>query len=870
VPALAPRIGARLERSVGGLATNVNGRGTGVCLLATLIWLAGCGGGGAAEADADTLNDAGDVGFGETVNLADAVDDAALDTPETPDAEPEIQPDSDAAIEAETTPDIDVTPGCDSADPDACDDGDPCTEDLCVDAVCTSKQRDDVCRIGGSCYEDGTVAPGNKCLQCDLATAAGAWSLVDCADGDACTSDGCSTSSGCTHLPESGIPCDDGVACSKNDTCTGGVCKGSICGCIKAADCADLQAVAPPCSVVECSGGVCETVADLSQDDKPCDAGFFCEIASKCTGGVCGGGVPVDCSAFSQGPCRPGVCNPSKGCVTQVLPDGTSCSDGKLCTGSETCTAGVCEGLPLVCDDGNLCNGKESCDAASGCVAGQALVCDDGDMCNGKETCDPAKGCVAAVGFTCDDGNLCNGKETCDAQKGCQPGTALGCDDGNPCNGAEGCHPVQGCVAGSALKCSDGDACNGLETCQVGKGCVPGVALKCSDGNACNGVEGCDPVGGCKVGTPPACDDGDACNGKETCDAGAGCVAGTPVVCSDGNACNGVETCGAGGACQPGTAPVCNDLEPCNGVETCNPATGCVAGSPVVCTDGNPCNGLEFCDANGFCQKAAPPECAPYACGLGGCLTACGSVADCAAGAYCDTTDVDGDNVTDECVAKADNGSGCDSSDLCASGYCQSGTCCQAGICCQDATTCPVYEPSFDASQPFVVSDADTTVSQHDGVAQEVQFSKAAKLDQVLMRLSGPGGKALPVKLTATTGGPPGAVGAKVIGLADFIFDGPGDYTVAFAAQPDVGPGAKVWLALTGTAFSEPPCGPTGCNGPVVIWQGSNSGDPYPSGTTWLSNDGGTSFTSVPAIGDRSFQVRVRVHGCVDFRCATP
>ncbi|MEZ4268915.1 MAG: hypothetical protein R3F39_21370 [Myxococcota bacterium] len=846
-------------------------RGTSLWLLTAGLLLAGCGGSGA---DADAALDGADLGFGETTTLPDADADGAADLID--ESQPEIQPDTDtdddaqAEVEVETTVEVDATPECDSADPDACDDGDPCTVGTCDAGECTYAQRDDVCRIGGTCYEDETLAPGNKCLHCDVATAAGAWTLVNCSDGDPCTSDGCTTATGCSHVGETGIACDDGVACSKNDTCKGGVCKGSVCGCLVAADCAELQEVAPPCTIVACNGGICETVADPTQDDKPCDGGFFCEIGSKCAGGVCGGGVPVDCSAFSQGPCRPGVCNPSKGCVTQVLADGTSCSDGKLCTGSETCESGVCQGSPLNCDDGNLCNGAETCDPATGCVAGKALVCDDGDMCNGKETCDPVKGCVAAVGFTCDDGNLCNGKETCDAQKGCQAGTPLACDDANPCNGAESCHPVLGCVAGAALKCTDGDVCNGLETCQAGKGCVPGVSLACSDGDACNGVEGCDPVSGCKPGQAPVCDDGEPCNGKETCDKAAGCVAGAPVVCTDGNACNGVETCGAGGVCQPGTPLTCNDQDPCNGVETCNAATGCVAGSPVICTDGNPCNGLEFCDSNGLCQKGALPACAPYACGPGGCLSACASNADCAAGAYCDTTDADGDGKTDECIAKAANGSDCAGPDFCASGYCQSATCCQSGICCKTASTCPVYEPGIDASQPFVVADADATISQNDGAAQEILVSKGAKLDQILLRLSGPGGKSLPVKVTVTTGGPTGATGSQVIALADFIFDGPGDYVVVFPAQPIVAPNTHIWVALTGTAFSAPPCGPDGCNGPVVLWQGSNSGDPYPSGTTWLSINGGTSYTSVPAIGDRSFQLRVRVHGCVDFRCAAP
>jgi hypothetical protein len=838
-----------------------------VVLAAMAFGACGGGGGGAADvtADVDGMDDAA----GETVTLPDGDGDAAADAAET-EASSAGDADVDADVDVDAAPEADGAPGCDAGDPLACDDGDPCTDGACVDGACIFEPRDGICRIGASCFDDGTISPTNKCLRCDVAKSATAWSLVDCDDGDACSSDGCTTATGCTHVPENGVPCDDGVACSQNDTCKGGVCKGSSCGCVTAANCAEFAALAPPCTAVVCASGLCEIVADPALDGTLCDAGFFCEIGSTCAGGVCGGGVPVDCSAFSQGPCRPGVCEPTKGCVTQVLPDGTSCSDGKPCTGAETCVDGLCEGSPLDCDDGNACNGKETCDPASGCKAGTALKCDDGNTCNGQETCDPAKGCVAAVGFSCDDNNLCNGKETCDAKQGCLPGSAPVCDDGNPCNGAESCHPVQGCVPGSALKCSDGDVCNGLETCQAGKGCVAGVALSCTDGDACNGVEGCDTVGGCKPGAPLVCDDGDVCNGKETCAAAAGCVAGTPVACSDGDACNGVESCGPGGACLPGAPPVCDDGEPCNGLESCDANAGCVAGKPVVCADADPCNGVETCDALGQCQPGTPPACAPFACTPAGCNSSCANDGDCAAGAFCDVVDSDGDGDADECIAKSVNGSTCSDASLCASGYCQSGVCCGGGVCCQDESTCPTFEPTTDANQPFTVVEADVVVSQVDGAAQQVLISKAAKLEQVLVRLSGPGAVGLPVKLTMTVGGPPGAPGASIIALADFVFNGGGDYPVNLPAQPQVDPNTTVWLALTGTAFSAPPCDPTGCNGPILLWQGSNAGDPYPAGTTWLSINGGATYTSVPAIGDRAFQVRVRVHGCTDFRCATP
>ena len=53
------------------------------------------------------------------------------------------------------------------------------------------------------------------------------------------------------------------------------------------------------------------------------------------------------------------------------------------------------------CDDGNVCNGAETCDPATGCMPGAPLACDDGNVCNGKETCDPAAGCKAFVFPAC-------------------------------------------------------------------------------------------------------------------------------------------------------------------------------------------------------------------------------------------------------------------------------------------------------------------------------------------------------------------------------------------------------------------------------------------------------------------------------------
>jgi hypothetical protein len=98
--------------------------------------------------------------------------------------------------------------------------------------------------------------------------------------GDGCTTDQCNAVGGCVH-PFNSLPCDDGDACTQTDTCQSGACSGAN---------------------------------------------------------------PVVCTATDQ--CRDvGICNPGTGtCSHPALPDGTACDDANVCTQSDTCQAGVCQG----------------------------------------------------------------------------------------------------------------------------------------------------------------------------------------------------------------------------------------------------------------------------------------------------------------------------------------------------------------------------------------------------------------------------------------------------------------------------------------------------------------------------------------------
>ncbi|NUN15497.1 MAG: IPT/TIG domain-containing protein [Myxococcales bacterium] len=71
----------------------------------------------------------------------------------------------------------------------------------------------------------------------------GCKSVSDCSDGNPCTQDVCDVDGKCTNPPTAG-PCDDGDACTINDNCLGGVCKGGA-----GVDCDDAN----PCTTDFCN-----------------------------------------------------------------------------------------------------------------------------------------------------------------------------------------------------------------------------------------------------------------------------------------------------------------------------------------------------------------------------------------------------------------------------------------------------------------------------------------------------------------------------------------------------------------------------------------------------------------------------------------
>ncbi|MBM4353687.1 MAG: hypothetical protein FJ109_07795 [Deltaproteobacteria bacterium] len=485
-----------------------------------------------------------------------------------------------------------------------CDDGTPCTlDDVCQGGACAGGKLL-VCDDGNSCNgletcdsKKGCLAgkalkcdDGNPCNggeTCDPMAGCVAGVALSCDDGNPCTDDVCTPPQGCGHFPNT-APCSDGNACTSSDACKGGSCQPG-----KPVSCEDGN----PCTDNSCDPqvGCITTMSQAVCDDKNvCTTGDHCEM------GQCVGGGLLKCN--DANPCTDDACKPGEGCV--FTPNSAACNDGNACTLGDACSAGWCKGGPLPdCSDGNLCT-DDSCDPATGCkhTVNQA-PCSDGDLCTTGDQCKDGA-CFGTGKLTCADGNPCT-DDACDPKAGCTfaPNT-LACNDGNACTTVDKCS-AGACVGSASPDCDDGNPCT-TDWCDPVAGCKhANNTVPCDDGNLCTAGDICQD-GKCKSGGPLGCNDGNVCT-DDSCNPASGCVyANNAAQCNDGSACTSGDIC-AGGKCG-GVTVTCNDGKPCT-TDTCEPATGCVY-TPIVpccgngikeageqCDDGNNVGG-DGCEAN--------------------------------------------------------------------------------------------------------------------------------------------------------------------------------------------------------------------------------------------------------------------------------
>jgi len=231
-----------------------------------------------------------------------------------------------------------------------------------------------VCAPGtpnGTQCDDGNACTHND--QCQNGQCGG--TVVDCFTPDQCRNAGggtCDPNTGlCSNNKPNGSTCDDGNACTQNDSCQSGVCTGTPIDCSAPSQCRN-------------SGpGTCNPATGFCSNDKPdgstCDDGNLCTQGDSCQGGNCSGSQVVCADQCHE----PGAsCDPSTGQCTNPKPDGSTCDDGLFCTNPDSCRSGVCTGPPRNCDDGHFCDGTESCNEATRSCQSSGSPCPPGVTCD--------------------------------------------------------------------------------------------------------------------------------------------------------------------------------------------------------------------------------------------------------------------------------------------------------------------------------------------------------------------------------------------------------------------------------------------------------------------------------------------------------
>lgn len=311
---------------------------------------------------------------------------------------------------------------------ESCDDENPCTTDACVAGACEHTPRDgQECGVNATCA--GTTcdcaAPYLDCggdSGCEVDPRADDANCGSC--GNACTDSSCMDGSCVACETTADCPTDDGRTCTLAPTCTDGVCEYALQAdtCLIGGTCYAQgdrfgagTASEDPCLVCDPATNTRDWSASPGtscDDDLFCTATDTCTATGSCEGVgspcrapfVCNEGsdrcectVDADCPDTSGGnECMMPVCT-SGVCGMAPRPDGTTCHDGRFCTGSDSCVSGACtmhSGTPPVCE--TLCDGArdqccgdvgEPCCGADGVRNTSTMQCCDGMVRSIADVC---------------------------------------------------------------------------------------------------------------------------------------------------------------------------------------------------------------------------------------------------------------------------------------------------------------------------------------------------------------------------------------------------------------------------------------------------------------------------------------------------
>ena len=190
-------------------------------------------------------------------------------------------------------------------DDNLCEDGDPATIGYCDGSKCAQKPVCKDCTIGSACVAAGTLDPGDKCKVCNpLQSKTG-------------------------YVPQNGLNCDDGDACTTADTCKNGKCAGTA---------MDCSGQAGACGAASCVGGKC-VVTGTAGACKPGDIGA---CSDPCETKLCG----ADCQWQACGLKAGASCAYQAGSNHQCCAPGSWQFCSKLTCNWYPCQADAASGCP--------------------------------------------------------------------------------------------------------------------------------------------------------------------------------------------------------------------------------------------------------------------------------------------------------------------------------------------------------------------------------------------------------------------------------------------------------------------------------------------------------------------------------------------
>jgi len=598
-------------------------------------------------------------------------------------------------------------------DTDVPDDRNPCTNDICTSGMpshttmpansscgganhCNAAGQCVGCTVAADCPGTDTACRTRTCTAgglCGFSFTATGTKLVDpttgdckglqCdgagnqqvfndnadlpVDGNACTTDECSSGTPSHRPVASGAACGSSLVCDGANHCV---------QCLTATTCPGTDA---ECHTRSCVGGQCG-VANTTQG-----TALAAQTPRDCKKSVCNGSggtqivnddldLPVDGNPCTQDVCTAG--QPSNPFVTA----GNSCGASTICDGQGACvtclTASSCPGTDTDCHHRTCTSG--ACGIANTAMGVLVPNQTPGDC---KRTVCDGNGAPMTISDDLDlpvDGNSCTG-DVCAAGVPSNPNLSTGttCGTDLMCNGQGAC---VGCV--TAANCGPDSTCQ-THTCTNGmcgvNNAPVGTLLPNQMTGDCRRVQ-CDGMG--QVQTVNDDNDlpfdGNACT-KDLCNAGIKTnppeTAGTACTQSGGSKCNGSGTtpacvqCLAATDC-PGTdtechhracsaSGMCSIVNTADGTAITDPTPGdckktvCMTGNPIVVNDdtdvlvdGNACT-MDLC-TNG--NRSNPPLPVDSPCSQGG-GTRCNGSASAPACVQCNVVGQCG--TSDECKTYA-------------------------------------------------------------------------------------------------------------------------------------------------------------------------------------------------------------------------